>query len=435
MLATGVVATAGVSADGARPGASTPAAIAAAPALLAAPVLAPDLPGEVPPETAALQADLDPVLAEAVLRDGVGAVVLEPATGALLYDVGASTPRVPASAVKLVTAAAALRAVGPQTRLPTRVLAGAAPGELVLVGGGDPGLSARDLDALAEQTAAALRAGGGAPSEVTVLVDDSLFSGPRVNPHWRPSYVRGAAVAAPVSALAVRRPPGSQAPRDPALAAGRQLAERLRAKRVEPTGPVRRGRAAAGARELAVTSSPPVAVLVEESLAASDNDVAEVLARLVAVAEGRPATAEGAAAAVGDVVGRLGVASGDLRLLDGSGLARDTAVPPALLARLLARALSVEHPELRPLVTGLPVGGFTGTLAERFTRSAPGAGSVRAKTGTLTGVISLAGIVRDADGRVLVFAVLADSVPSGATERARAALDRFAGTLASCGCP
>ncbi|MDP9399191.1 MAG: D-alanyl-D-alanine carboxypeptidase/D-alanyl-D-alanine-endopeptidase, partial [Actinomycetota bacterium] len=414
---------------------STPAGVPGAPALLAAPVLAPDLPGEVPPETAALRAALDPVLAEAALRDGVGAVVLEPATGALLYDAGASTPRVPASVVKLVTAAAALQAVGPQTRLRTRVLAGAAPGELVLVGGGDPVLSARDLDALAAQTAAALRTGGGAPSDVTVLVDDSLFSGPGVNPHWRSSYVRGAAVVAPVSALAVHRTPGSQAPRDPALAAGRQLAERLRAKRVELAGPVRRGRADAGAPELAATSSPPVAVLVEEALAASDNDVVEVLARLVAVAEGRPATAEGAAAAVGDVVTRLGVAPGDLRLLDGSGLARDTAVPPAVLARLLARALSAEHPELRPLVTGLPVGGFTGTLAGRFPPSTPGAGSVRAKTGTLTGVSSLAGTVRDADGRVLVFAVLADSVPSGATDRARAALDRFAGTLASCGCP
>ena len=178
-----------------------------------------------------------------------------------------------------------------------------------------------------------------------------------------------------------------------------------------------------------------VGVAVDLESSRRQRRVAEVLARLVAVAEGRPATSEAAVGAVADVVTRLGVAPGELRLLDGSGLARGAAVSPAALARLLTLAISPEHPELRPLLTGLPVAGFTGTLSERFPATGSGAGAVRAKTGTLTGVSALAGTVRDAKGRVLVFAVLADEVPAGATKRARAALDRFAGTLASCGCP
>jgi D-alanyl-D-alanine carboxypeptidase/D-alanyl-D-alanine-endopeptidase (penicillin-binding protein 4) len=81
----------------------------------------------------------------------------------------------------------------------------------------------------------------------------------------------------------------------------------------------------------------------------------------------------------------------------------------------------------------MPVAAASGTLLGRFdgVRKA-GAGVVRAKTGTLTGVSSLAGTVIDSDGRQLAFAVLADKV--GATGAARDALDAVAVALARCGC-
>jgi D-alanyl-D-alanine carboxypeptidase/D-alanyl-D-alanine-endopeptidase (penicillin-binding protein 4) len=61
---------------------------------------------------------------------------------------------------------------------------------------------------------------------------------------------------------------------------------------------------------------------------------------------------------------------------------------------------------------------------------------VRAKTGTLTGVSALAGLVHDADGRLIVFALIADRVPGGeaGTAGSEAALDRVAAALAGCGC-
>jgi D-alanyl-D-alanine carboxypeptidase/D-alanyl-D-alanine-endopeptidase (penicillin-binding protein 4) len=94
------------------------------------------------------------------------------------------------------------------------------------------------------------------------------------------------------------------------------------------------------------------------------------------------------------------------------------------------------------VLTGLPVAGWSGTLTDRYATDGPrddllaatASGEVRAKTGTLNGVSSLAGMTVDDDGRLLVFAVLADRLAPGGTAAAERALDRVAATLAACGC-
>jgi D-alanyl-D-alanine carboxypeptidase/D-alanyl-D-alanine-endopeptidase (penicillin-binding protein 4) len=268
---------------------------------------------------------------------------------------------------------------------------------------------------------------------VAVRVDDSLFTGPAVSPDWRESYVPSGVVS-PVSALAVdagRVSPTSDAREpDPALAAGRDLARLLAKRGVTVTGEVTRAAAPAGAAELAAVESPTVAELVELMLASSDNDLAEAMLRLVAVGQDRPGTFTDGTAVVQDVLADLGVPTAGTELLDGSGLARGSMVSPATLGRLLVTAADGSHPRLDDLVTGLPVAGFSGTLSLRFGagRAGTAAGLVRAKTGTLTGVSTLAGVT-SVDGRPVVFVVMSDEVP-GDTLAARAALDRFAATLA-----
>lgn len=467
VVAAGTVV--GLSASGHLP-ASVPGGAAGTPTTSAPPTpTRPAAPAVLPAATGTAPAALDltrlrALLATRALGPGPGAVVVDATTGVVLLDQDSARARTPASIAKLATTAAALVTLGPERRLTTRVVTGDRPGELVLVGAGDAALAlARplrgsyprpaSLTELADATAAALRVSARAtpsptasasstpatptttPSTVTVRVDASLFAGPAVSPDWPASYV-GSGVVSPVSALSVdqgRVSAGSAArERDPAVAAGRDFARLLTARGVAVTGPVTRTTVQPGATALAEVSSPTIAELVEATLATSDNDLAEVLLRLVAVSRDRPGTFADGTSVVSDVLTELGVPTGGVNLLDGSGLARGSVIAPRTLAALLAIAAGKDHPQLRPVVTSLPVAAFSGTLAFRFGTAGtqPGAGLVRAKTGTLTGVSTLAGVTASA-GPTLVFVVMADAVPAGGTTAARDALDRWAATAAA----
>ena len=169
----------------------------------------------------------------------------------------------------------------------------------------------------------------------------------------------------------------------------------------------------------------------------SNNVIAENLARQVALRERRPASFSGAAAAVTATARRLGVAGG-IHLVDGSGLSPQDRIAPAALARLVSLASAGPRGHLRAAITGMPVAGFSGTLApgqsvfSGFT--ARSRGLVRAKTGNLSSVATLAGLVYDASGRLLAFAFMTDQVPAASLGKAADGLDRMASALAGCGC-
>lgn len=376
----------------------------------------------------------------------VAATVVDAETGRTLFAHDADRPAAPASTAKLTTAVAVLASLGPDARLTTKVVRGTEPGRVVLVGGGDVTLAGTKADPtyprparladLAKETARSLKAAGTAA--VSLAYDDSLFTGPRTASSWKPGYVPSGNVS-PVTALSVDagrvRPDLRARVPDPPKTAAERFAGLLERYGIAVRSEVRREPAPKGAREIATVQSPPVSALVERMLTLSDNDLAEALGRQVALAEGRPASFEGTVAAVRGVLARLGVAKG-VDLDDASGLSHADRITPRALARLLSVAASPDHPELRPVLTGLPVAAFSGTLATRYGRApaSKAAGVVRAKTGTLTGVSSLAGIAYDANGRLLAFAFLADHVPPGGTLAAEAALDRLAAAVAGCGC-
>jgi D-alanyl-D-alanine carboxypeptidase/D-alanyl-D-alanine-endopeptidase (penicillin-binding protein 4) len=129
----------------------------------------------------------------------------------------------------------------------------------------------------------------------------------------------------------------------------------------------------------------------------------------------------------------LGIDLHRARLYDGSGLSRHDRLDALTLVQVLQLAATTDHPELRPVLTGLPVASFNGSLEGRFEHTA-GQGWVRAKTGTLSGTSALAGLATDARGRLVVFAFVSNHVPIVGTLEARAALDHLAAVLAACRC-
>ena len=430
------------------PALTRPATPAPAPVVIVAPVpvLGP-LAGTAPSATAAgVGAVLDPLASARGLGEFTGSVT-DPATGTLLWSRTAGTPLVPGSTVKLLTSAATLLTLDPTERLVTRVVAGPEPGTVVLVGGGDPTLTALPAEKVgvypdpARLTALADAVRKAAPVPVRrVLVDTSRYRGATMQATWDPVDVDGGFVT-PIEPLMLdggrkdpAEPDGARV-FDPALdgrARPRRVAGRRRRER-------RRGHRRAGGTVLGKVASAPVSDLVEHTIRTSDNVLAEMLAREVAIERKAEPSFEGAAAQTLLALSQAGFDTAGAELVDGSGLSTADRVPAQLLGAVLAEAAAPAQGArdtqfLRPIVTGLPVAGGDGTLVDRFANGSPsasGRGVVRAKTGTLTGVSSLAGIVTDADGRLLVFALMSNGVNPG---QVRPRLDAIAAQLGRCGC-
>lgn len=399
------------------------------------------------PSKVVLSTKLAPLVATPVLGPRVSVHVVDAASGGVLFDAAGSTARTPASTTKLLTAAAVLSTVGPQVTLPTRVVQGASPDEIVLVGAGDMLLGTGPSDptaivgraglgTLAEQVAEQLRAQH--VTKVALRVDDTAFTGPNTSAAWDPADVahgytgRVAAIGLAKDRARLNHP----GPVDPALSAGTAFSQALQRLGIAVAGPPVRTTAPDKATVLGEVRSAPVEDILGVTLRESDNALAEVLGRLAARSMGRPPTFEDAALAVVDQVERLGIDTGSTHLVDASGLGDGSVIPARVLVELLRLAASADHPELRPMLTGLPVAGFSGTLDDRYVKrpAHAAAGLLRAKSGTLTGVTTLAGFVVDHDGRLLLFAVMADRVPATGTLDARQAVDRIGSVLAGCGC-
>jgi serine-type D-Ala-D-Ala carboxypeptidase/endopeptidase (penicillin-binding protein 4) len=428
-----------------------PRPTASDPARSPLPQVLPGVSGRSPaPSSSGLAQVLDPLLGLATLGPAVSMEVFDPAAGQAVFERSAETGRQPASTTKLLTGAAVLSTVGGDSTLETKAVRGADPSEIVLVGGGDTllgsGRSAAGtvagragLASLAGQVARSLAAEPGRTYRVTF--DDRLFDGPAVGPGWAAADVANG-LTGRVTALGLaadRARPGAPGPAAPSAAAAAAFVRQLIRVGVTVSGTPRPARADADAgagRPLGSVRSAPVRDVLALALAESDNALAEVLGRLTARAMNRPPTFAGAAGAVLDQVRELGIDTDGVRIADTSGLSRGSLLPARLLVDLLVLAAGDRRPELRPLVTGLPVAGFSGTLADRFAGESAraAAGVVRAKTGTLTGVGALAGVTVNADGRLLVFAVMADQVPANGGLAARGSLDRVVAALAGCGC-
>jgi D-alanyl-D-alanine carboxypeptidase/D-alanyl-D-alanine-endopeptidase (penicillin-binding protein 4) len=182
---------------------------------------------------------------------------------------------------------------------------------------------------------------------------------------------------------------------------------------------------------LVLSVSPTLETMVKWTILWSDNVLAERLARLAAVTSGQAFNTQGVENTFHTVLTSFGIDPDKIEVSDGSGLSKQNRVTAKAIADLLMKIRN--EPKYASIYDGLPIGGVSGTLQNRFLTTAPQAvGLVHAKTGTLSGTVSLAGYV-DSEDRQYIFVAIADKIPRrySASERARDTLDRILGKIAA----
>ncbi|WP_239154334.1 D-alanyl-D-alanine carboxypeptidase/D-alanyl-D-alanine-endopeptidase [Amycolatopsis sp. FDAARGOS 1241] len=371
--------------------------------------------------------------------------VIDPVTGDVLWDHGSAQPITPASTTKILTVSAALLSMDPTKRITTKVVEGSDPGTVILVGAGDPTLTALPIGtdspiypgaAHVDDLVAQIKKAD--PDVKRVQVDVSAYTGPTTAPGWEASDAPSTFGAPIVPAMADGgrgNPSVDETMRsgNPATTLIQLIADKLGA---QPAGTAK---APVDGKVVAQVQSAPLPDLAYALLQISDNVLADELGRQVAMSAGADPSFAGAAVSVKKVLADHGFDVTGLQLSDTSGLSNQNKVPARLLAQVLAAAAAPDGknpdtPKLRPLLAGLPVAGSpAGTLGPRYgtPNTVAGKGWVRAKTGTLTAVNTLAGYVLDSDNRVLAFAFMSNGSQK---DPGQAALDVLATTLRKCGC-
>ncbi|MDD5988746.1 MAG: D-alanyl-D-alanine carboxypeptidase/D-alanyl-D-alanine-endopeptidase [Bacteroidales bacterium] len=374
-----------------------------------------DVPASLPllPETAqainspsALAARLDSLCSDSIFgRTQLGLAVYDLTDNRYLYRRGERQCLRPASTMKVVTAIAALHTLGTGYHYSTRLLrtdGEVAQGDSIVRGnieikaGFDPLLSKDDLQTLV----AALAAEGVRRIEGDIVADVSL----------KDTLAKGWGWCwddddAPLDAL-------TMGGKDIFETSFRQL---LADNGIVCSGTFRKGRLKPGGRTVASVERTIDEVLLP-MMKKSDNLAAESMFYQIAAHSGKPyAGRREAVRAIEALVKKMGLNPAHYQFADGSGLSLYNYVTPELLVRLLAFAYNDEALR-RHLLPALPIAGEDGTLARRL-RGTKAQGNVRAKTGTVEGVSTLAGYCTAPNGHTLCFAIMNQGIRRTATGR------------------
>jgi serine-type D-Ala-D-Ala carboxypeptidase/endopeptidase (penicillin-binding protein 4) len=393
-------------------------------------------------------------------------VLVTDAAGRPLLAHDADRPLLPASTLKLVTAAAILVTLGPDARLSTSVETtaplkdGAVDGDLHLAGTGDPLLATREYGRWVyparprtpmEQLADDLVALGVRHVTGDVLGAAEGYAGPLEAEGWRESYyqdfnarrISGLTVDAGLEATYTW--PDDEEPEpdddvepervrlelaeDPAEQAAAELVRLLEARGVRVDGEGRAGRPDAPILgTLAQVHGAPMHEVLRFMVQRSDNHAADTLLHVA----GRVRTGEGSwergERALLQVLDHLDVPVDGARFADGSGLSRDDRLTPTTLVELDRAMVAHRHGEVWESL--MAVAGEPGTLRGRL-RATPAQGRLLAKTGHLRDVASLSGFVRGDTGERLHFALIANDATGADRAVIRALADELALLLSS----
>ena len=328
-------------------------------------------------------------------------IVLDEKTGDVVYESNSTSPRKPASVIKLLSATAAYTYLNPSDSYTTTLSEGVDGKSVVINGSLDPWVSydnkvaekmgRTSLERFEFNALSALkRLNSGSTKNTTIYYNDLYASD--LNHIQRFLHDHHISISL---------------------------------KRVNEQGAVD----ASGA-PLITSTSPTLETILDWTLTWSDNLLAERIARLASVAAGNTLDDAGVEKTFKTILSNYGITTSNLVIKDASGLSKENRVTASQIAKLLM--IIYHDPKFTKLIAGLPVGGVSGTLRHRFIETAPEAvGLVRAKTGTLNGTTNLAGYVESGDHEY-IFVILADrhSKSYSVTKKVRATVDRILGKIA-----
>jgi len=328
--------------------------------------------------------------------------LIDLSTGAVVFEANGDSERKPASLMKLLSAAATVKYLDPTKVFATSVSLGTTADSIVVDGEFDPWMATNyrvaqkmhrtSLYSLAAIGLSAAKKSAGGPIKKIKVYYNDIYPGEAatISAYYKKQGVIGTFINVTDE----------------------------------------KAKSLAG-QQVFYSTSPPVKEIMSWFLTWSDNEVAERMGRLAARASGNPFNDQGVATTFTNVLADLGLDSSKVVVKDASGLSRQNKVTADLVGRLLAKFNS--DPALKTIIDGLPVGGKTGTLRKRYkTNGVKAAGLVKAKTGTLTGTVGLAGYVQSGD-REYAFVIIADRLKRtpAASAVARNSVDRYLAKIAA----
>ena len=324
-----------------------------------------------------------------------GMILIDPVTGETIFESSATSLRKPASLLKILSATALLSFLTPDHLFTTQISTGLEPNTLIIAGSLDPWMERNNsvatkmgrvsLPKLVKTALKKLDADNGGPVTSIRIEYASMHT---VDLDFIKTQFEARDIQ--VSMLKIN-----------------SAETRLYAKEA-----------------IATFQSPPLQKIMDWMLIWSDNTLGNRIAMHASMRAGFGYTETGIEKVFLKTLADLGVESTGFNAVDGSGLSKSNKLSARMMGQLLLKTYT--NVKYSSIHGGLPIGGVSGTMQDRFIKSAPSAiGLVRAKTGTLNGTVSLAGYVQGGN-QEYIFVAIADQIPRGTTaaKAARTALDK-----------
>ena len=352
-----------------------------------------------------VQTRLDSLVNDSLFkRTQLGLMVYDLSADSVLYSYGGKQTLRPASTMKLLTSITALDLLGSDYAYRTylyykgKIAGGVLSGDVWLVGGMDPLFDEKDMQVFAET----LHRVGVDTIRGHIMQDVSFKEEPLLGEGW--CWDDDNPQLTPL--LISRKDEFASQFKDELMKCG-----------VFVDAPISTGRMPRDKDVLLICSrSHQLGEVLVPMMKESDNLYAEsMFYQIAASLDKRPAEAAHARQLIKQVLAKAGVCGVQYRIADGSGLSLYNYVTPELMVRLLRYAY-LKRDVMAALYPALPVAGVDGTLKKRMTKG-PAFENVHAKTGTVSGVSSLAGYCRAANRHFLAFCIINQGVMKNADGR------------------